>query len=338
MNAFQVRLFRRPGAGSIPASQRMSAIAVRPISMPNPRSASRIFVYPPPWVLLSELDDQPTDVPALSRPPGPSHLRAVVLRGRQSPEPRQDRLGPHDLAALRSLPRRQSLALQSQASPLRFREPDALRAGSRRQRLLQCPDLFLRVLQLPSHAVVDRRRDCLDQELDRQRKHRLLCTVAPVGGHFKLTKRPSPWDNSSDDFPDTTGSTGGSKSDLTLMWTSPKSSGLSFGRFSRRKRRSIRASAGHPYRDPRDVLYGVLWVLRTGAPWKDLPSRYRRTRRATADEYADTIVGQFGISFGGLTLLHRIHDKTRASTGGGRKGAVSGSEARPTSCRRSARP
>ena len=31
---------------------------------------------------------------------------------------------------------------------------------------------------------------------------------------------------------------------------------------------------GRPYRDPRDVLYGVLWVLRTGAPWKDLPSRY----------------------------------------------------------------
>jgi len=25
-----------------------------------------------------------------------------------------------------------------------------------------------------------------------------------------------------------------------------------------------------PRRDPRDVLDGVLWVLRTGAPWKDL--------------------------------------------------------------------
>jgi transposase len=31
---------------------------------------------------------------------------------------------------------------------------------------------------------------------------------------------------------------------------------------------------GRPYRDPRDVLYGVLWILRTGAPWKDLPPRY----------------------------------------------------------------
>ena len=31
---------------------------------------------------------------------------------------------------------------------------------------------------------------------------------------------------------------------------------------------------GRPWRDPRDVLNGVLWVLRTGAPWKDLPERY----------------------------------------------------------------
>lgn len=31
---------------------------------------------------------------------------------------------------------------------------------------------------------------------------------------------------------------------------------------------------GRPYRDPRDVLSGVLWVLRTGAPWSDLPVRY----------------------------------------------------------------
>jgi transposase len=31
---------------------------------------------------------------------------------------------------------------------------------------------------------------------------------------------------------------------------------------------------GRPWRDPRDVLDGVLWVLRTGAPWKDLPPRY----------------------------------------------------------------
>jgi transposase len=31
---------------------------------------------------------------------------------------------------------------------------------------------------------------------------------------------------------------------------------------------------GRPWRDRRTVFNGVLWILRTGAPWKDLPSRY----------------------------------------------------------------
>ena len=33
-------------------------------------------------------------------------------------------------------------------------------------------------------------------------------------------------------------------------------------------------SRGRKPRDPREVLNGILWVLRTGAPWKDLPDRY----------------------------------------------------------------
>jgi transposase len=31
---------------------------------------------------------------------------------------------------------------------------------------------------------------------------------------------------------------------------------------------------GRPWRDRRMVFNGVLWILRTGAPWKDLPPRY----------------------------------------------------------------
>jgi transposase len=31
---------------------------------------------------------------------------------------------------------------------------------------------------------------------------------------------------------------------------------------------------GRPWRDARAVWNGVLWVLRTGAPWHDLPDRY----------------------------------------------------------------
>jgi transposase len=31
---------------------------------------------------------------------------------------------------------------------------------------------------------------------------------------------------------------------------------------------------GRPWRNARQVLDGVLWILRTGAPWQDLPPRY----------------------------------------------------------------
>jgi transposase len=31
---------------------------------------------------------------------------------------------------------------------------------------------------------------------------------------------------------------------------------------------------GRPWQDARAVLNGILWVLRTGAPWHDLPDRY----------------------------------------------------------------
>lgn len=36
----------------------------------------------------------------------------------------------------------------------------------------------------------------------------------------------------------------------------------------------VSEKGGRPWRDPRDVLNGILWVLRTGAPWADLPRRY----------------------------------------------------------------
>ena len=31
---------------------------------------------------------------------------------------------------------------------------------------------------------------------------------------------------------------------------------------------------GRPWKDRRAVLNGILWVLRTGAPWVDIPDRY----------------------------------------------------------------
>jgi transposase len=40
------------------------------------------------------------------------------------------------------------------------------------------------------------------------------------------------------------------------------------------ERQGTTERGGRPWRDPRDVLNGILWVLRTGAPWADLPRRY----------------------------------------------------------------
>ncbi len=31
---------------------------------------------------------------------------------------------------------------------------------------------------------------------------------------------------------------------------------------------------GRPRRHPREVMNGILWVMRTGAAWADMPSRY----------------------------------------------------------------
>jgi transposase len=42
----------------------------------------------------------------------------------------------------------------------------------------------------------------------------------------------------------------------------------------RRELRLPSKQGGRPWRSARDVLDGVLWVLRTGAPWADLPRRY----------------------------------------------------------------
>lgn len=35
-----------------------------------------------------------------------------------------------------------------------------------------------------------------------------------------------------------------------------------------------RPRTGRPAHDHRTILNGMLWILRTGAPWRDLPDRY----------------------------------------------------------------
>ena len=41
-----------------------------------------------------------------------------------------------------------------------------------------------------------------------------------------------------------------------------------------KKPKEQKARRGRPPGDPRPILEGILWVLRTGARWKDMPSRF----------------------------------------------------------------
>ena len=57
------------------------------------------------------------------------------------------------------------------------------------------------------------------------------------------------------------------------------------------------ARTGRPRRDRREILDGILWVLRTGAPWRDLPREsygpwqtvYERFNRWSKDGKYDEI-------------------------------------------------
>jgi transposase len=42
---------------------------------------------------------------------------------------------------------------------------------------------------------------------------------------------------------------------------------------------------GRPNKDHRIILNGILWVLRTGAPWRDLPERYGPWRTVASRFY-----------------------------------------------------
>jgi transposase len=46
-----------------------------------------------------------------------------------------------------------------------------------------------------------------------------------------------------------------------------------------------RGKAGRPRSDDRQILNAILWVLRTGAPWRDLPERYGSWKTANSRFY-----------------------------------------------------
>ena len=89
-----------------------------------------------------------------------------------------------------------------------------------------------------------------------------------------------------------------------------------------------RDGRGRPWRDPRDVMNGVLWIMRTGAPWYDLPPRYppyqtchRRfqlwVRAGTLRKILETLARDLA-ERGGIDLTEGFIDATFA---GAKKGA-----------------
>jgi transposase len=50
---------------------------------------------------------------------------------------------------------------------------------------------------------------------------------------------------------------------------------------------------GRPSHDHRTILNGILWILRTGAPWRDLPARYGPWRTVASRFYRWQRAGVF---------------------------------------------
>jgi transposase len=46
-----------------------------------------------------------------------------------------------------------------------------------------------------------------------------------------------------------------------------------------------KSTRGRPAHDHRTILNGILWILRTGAPWRDLPERYGPWRTVASRFY-----------------------------------------------------
>ena len=98
---------------------------------------------------------------------------------------------------------------------------------------------------------------------------------------------------------------------------------------------------GCPWKDHRTILNGIFWILRSGAPWRDLPGRYGpwqtvydRFRRWEREGLFDRILEQLQVR---LDAKGRIDwdlwcvdgssiRASKAAAGGGKKGATESPE------------
>lgn len=105
---------------------------------------------------------------------------------------------------------------------------------------------------------------------------------------------------------------------------------------------------GRPYEDHQKVVNGLFWILRTGAPWRDLPARYGkwqtvydRFRTWTEDGTLDRILDRLReeldregeIDWEQFNVDGTTVPASRAASGGptdGKKGIESSETTRPT--------
>jgi transposase len=101
-------------------------------------------------------------------------------------------------------------------------------------------------------------------------------------------------------------------------------------------------ASGRPAADHRRILDGILWKLRSGAPWRDLPERYgswstvhsrfRRWRLAGVWDRLFAVVQQQADAAGQLdgdvhfveSSIVRAHQQAAGAQGGTRRGKRSG--------------
>jgi len=96
-----------------------------------------------------------------------------------------------------------------------------------------------------------------------------------------------------------------------------------------------RPATGRPAKDHRTVLNGIVWILRSGAPWRDLPERYgswqtvySRFRRWQEAGLWDRILltlqadaAHDGTLDGSLTMIDGTNIRAHQQAAGAKKGA-----------------
>jgi len=103
--------------------------------------------------------------------------------------------------------------------------------------------------------------------------------------------------------------------------------------------------AGRPWNDHRRTLNGILWTLRTGSPWRDLPERYGpwksvygRFNRWSKDGTFDAIVARLQRELDAAGKIDRdlwcldgsSVRATRAAAGAGKRGALTNLRTMPS--------